>query len=238
MSPSRPGVVERPAKFATLSARAEPLVLAGRHQRDAPPREGGRWPITVVLAPGPGLAARLDEVTAETLVVAGAEHWPTGSRELSHVTVTALEGYRAEVAAGDRRVAAYQRALARAAARCGPVTLRFEGLTLTPSSIMACAVPADGAAEHFRGALAEELAEQLGPTGWSEWDVARDIWYANLVHFAGDIPDPAALVDWVARRRDLDLGTFPLTRARLWRYTFDERRPRRPVTLADEVLRG
>ncbi|HEX3812108.1 MAG TPA: hypothetical protein VHX59_04625 [Mycobacteriales bacterium] len=91
-----------------------------------------------------------------------------------------------------------------AAADAGPVRLRLTGLTLTSASVMVCAEPVDGNAER----LAAGLEKQLGDDGWFEADLVRDIWYCNVVHFAGAIePDRAAeLVDWVAARRSLALG--------------------------------
>ncbi len=49
-----------------------------------------------------------------------------------------------------------------------------------------------------------ELAETLGPLGWYEAQLpARDIWYVNLVHFAGPIADPDGLLAWVAANRSI-----------------------------------
>jgi hypothetical protein len=83
----------------------------------------------------------LDAITAEARRVAGGGHWPTGSRPAVHVTVRALEPHRSAVAAKDPAVARYVAAMREAAGMCRPARLRFGGLTLTPSGVMACAYP-------------------------------------------------------------------------------------------------
>ena len=121
-------------RFDELFDEAVPTVLAGGHGRDEPPVEGGRWPVTVVLLPDDALATRLHEVTLEAARLAGPGHWHTGAAGVSHLTVRALEGYRASVTVEDPAVARYARAMRRAAARCGPVGVEVTGLTLTPST--------------------------------------------------------------------------------------------------------
>ena len=116
-----------------------------------------------------------------------------------------------------------------AAAAEGPARFRFAGLTLTPSGVMACAYPADGAAD----GLARRLRHELGDDGWFEANFHRDIWYATLVHFAADLVDPAALVAWVADRRDLDLGPVVVDEVELLRFDYDGRQPVRvPLSTA------
>src|SRR3954447_25360304 len=97
---------------------------------------------------------------------------------------------------------------------------------------MACAWPLDDAADGFASAL----ASALGPDGAYETG-DRDIWYANVLHFAGPVTDPAGLVDWVTRRRTLDLGTATVTAAELCQRVPDPRRPA-PRVLAPTALDG
>lgn len=199
--------------FDRLFERGRAAVLAGSHYRDTAPVDGGRWGISVVLLPDDACAERLDEITAEALAVAGT-HWPTGARPSLHITVRALEPHRSTVPDDDPAVARYLGATRTAAAAGRPARLAFRGLTLTPSGIMACAFPVDAAADEF----AATLGDALGPDGWFEADATRDIWYATIVHFTGPVARPAALVDWVAARRNLDLGTARCEQATMLRW--------------------
>jgi hypothetical protein len=139
--------------FERLAAEGAAHVLAGSHARESTPVEGGsRWSVSCLLLPGDELAAELDAVTTEASRLTGDSHWRTGARGFAHVTVRALEHHRAQVPSGDETVARYAAALRRAAARCGPVSLRVDGLILTPATLMACATQVDGSADR--------------PTGW------------------------------------------------------------------------
>lgn len=86
---------------------------------------------------------------------------------------------------------------------------------------MLCAFPEDPAAAGF----ADRLGAELGTDGWFEAAYHRDIWYATLVHFAAEIRDPSGLVDWVAARRRLDLGTTTVGAADLLRFAYNGRQP-------------
>jgi hypothetical protein len=185
-------------KFDALFTLGSKGVLDGTHHRDGALVDGGRWGISVVLRPDPATAAQLAEVAVEAQAVAGDDHWLTGSVSTSHVTVLPLEPYRHHVPADDPQVAHYATGLATAAARSQPVRLRFGGLTLSPVGILACAYPVDDAAD----TLATNLKDSIGRNRFSD----RDIWYATVLHFTGAIPQPQALIDWVAERRTLALG--------------------------------
>ena len=201
--------------FERLAAEGTAHTLAGSHARESPPVEGApRWPVSCLLLPKGDLASHLDAVTGEAGRLAGDTHWRTGARGFAHVTVRALEHHRAQVAADDETVARYGAALRRAAARCGPVSLRVAGLILTPATLMACATQVDGSADR----LAVAFAEELGVDGWREGGFRRDIWYVNLLHLSGDVAHPRPLVDWVAARRHLPLGEMTATEAHLARY--------------------
>jgi hypothetical protein len=220
-----------------LSSQAVPLVLAGEHAREAPPVDGGRWPVSVVFLPDRSAAVRLDGVSYQAAGIAGDGHWRSGALGFSHVTVRALEHFRQHIDDDDAAVERYARAVRAAARRCGPVRLHLSGLTLAPGSVMACAQPVDGEADRFRTTLAEEL----GPDGWREAELpARDIWYVTLLHFAADIPDPERLVCWVDERRELDLGPVSLDWVALVRFVHVEEPTlgMRPTVLADVLLDG
>ena len=228
-------------RFDELFELGREAVLSRTHGCDKPPVDGGRWGIAVILKPDTTLTHRLAEITNDTMRVAGSHHWPTGLPSAVHFTVRALEWFRTEVPEDDPSVARYAAALERAAKRAKPVALTVGGLTLTPSCVMVCAEPVDETATE----LAQALAGELGPDGWLEEDFNRNIWYATLVHFAGPIDDPRALVDWVQQRRETlvaraDFGRVYFDRvyfdrAQLIRYTFNGRHTEL-VTLASVVL--
>ncbi|WP_350280723.1 hypothetical protein [Kribbella sp. HUAS MG21] len=196
-------------KFDDLFAAAVPRIANGTHQRDELPREGGRWPISVVLRPAPDstLAPTLDALTQEAADLAGPDHWQTGHLGAAHLTVRALEPRREHIPPADPAVARYQSALRRATARSTwPLSFRITGLTLTPGTVMACAEPLDASADAF----SDHLATELGPDTWFEPE-PRDIWYLNLLHFTTAIDRPALLVDWVTARRSTPIGTTTIT---------------------------
>src|SRR5690606_40447623 len=151
-------------RFDRLSERGRAAVLAGTHHRDGPLAEGGRWGISVVLRPDPAAAAALEALAGEAVAAAGGGHWPTGSAATVHVTVLPLEPYREKVPDDDPDVARYAAALRAAAARCGPVRLRFAGVSLSPAGVLAAAWPVDGAADR----LAENLKGSIGRHRWSD----------------------------------------------------------------------
>ena len=224
--------------FERLAAEGAAHTLAGSHARESRPVEGGpRWPVSCLLLPGEDLAGHLDAVTGEAARLAGDTHWRTGARGFAHVTVRALEHHRAHVPAGDETVGRYGAALRRAAARCGPVSLRVAGLILTPATLMACATQVDGSGDR----LADAFADELGADGWREGGFRRDIWYVNLLHLTGDVAHPRPLVDWVAARRHLPLGEMTATEAHLARYRWVDGpglRGMQPVVLGRVPLAG
>lgn len=212
-------------RFDELFAAGREAVLSGRASRQEPPADGQpRWGVSVILRPDAAAARGLERVTAEAMAVSGDGHWPTGAARSSHFTVRALEPHRAPIPPDDERAARYGAATRAAAAQVGPVTLRLTGLTLTPGSVMLRAEPEDGTADRF----AHALAEALGDDAAFEAGLHRDIWYANLVHFTAPPADPPALVDWVAARRDTDLGasTHPYAELAAWRFDGTQTVPR------------
>lgn len=208
-------------KFAQGSA----AVLAGRHHRDTPPSDGGRWGPTVIFRPDADCRARLEAVTTELMAVAGPGHWPTGSAEAVHITVRALQTHGFE---DDSVIGRSVAALHSAAARSRPVRFHVGGLTMTSAGVMACMYPTHAADE-----FAASLGDELGDDGWFEASFTRDIWHATIVHFTGPCADPQALVEWVADRRDVDLGEVLVPEAELIRYRYNGRQPVRvPLSVA------
>ena len=216
--------------FDRLFRESRPAVLVGRHHCETLPVEGGqRFGLSVVLRPDEDAALRLQAVSVEAQAAAGGGHWPSGDADLVHFTVRTLEPHRTVVPKDDVALGLYVAALRRAGR--GPIRLRLTGVTLTTSGVMACAIPADHAAEGFAWALGDEL----GADGWFEAGIHRDIWYAMLLHFAGPVRSPRRLVDWVTARRRLDLGETIITSADLCQWVPDRRRPA-PLVLASVSL--
>ncbi|TCC11016.1 hypothetical protein [Kribbella soli] len=214
---------------------AAPRIAAGTHQRDELPREGGRWPLSVVLRPAPEsrLSHALDAVTQEAAELAGPGHWQTGQLGSAHLTVRALEPRREHLPADDPVVARYHSALHRATTRAQwPIGFRVTGLTLTAGTVMACAEPLDAAADAF----SDHVTHELGPDAWYETE-RRDIWYLNLLHFTDDIAAPDALIEWVGDRRTTSLGTMLIEAPELVRseYRPGPRPHMGPIALGDAV---
>ncbi|MFJ8741533.1 hypothetical protein ACIRL2_19340 [Embleya sp. NPDC127516] len=204
--------------FDRLFRAGREAVLDGAVQAQEPPRVNGpRWGTSIVLRPEAAGTDRVHALAFEALAATGSGHWPTGARGSAHITVRAVEPHRTPIPADDPAAARYLSALRRAAARCPSIRFRVRGLTLTANSVMLCLGPEDGCADEFAGAL----ARTLGADGWLEADHPRDVWYLTLVHFAGPIDRPEALVDWVAARRRLDLGGLDVDRAELVAWRFD-----------------
>jgi hypothetical protein len=230
----------RPGKFDQLYDEAVPLIATGRHRRDTVPEEGGRWPVSVVLRPAADgeLSRRLDDLTRSAAELAGPGHWHTGRTGSAHLTVRALEWYRAIVDPAEPAISRYRAAMDRAAADCGPARIEVVGLTLTDRTLMAAAVSLDDQADLFL----DRLAEELGPDAWLEIPFGRrDIWYLNLLHFTTDIEQPKALIDWVTAHREHPIGTETIPAAELVRFHHDagpERPFMRPAVLARTPLTG
>ncbi|GIG58094.1 hypothetical protein Lfu02_24660 [Longispora fulva] len=204
--------------FDDLYEKGRTAVLAGQHYTETPPVDGGpAWGLSVVVRPSPTLAARMAAVAAEALTLAGPGHWPTGNAHSSHFTLRCLETYRTGVPASDPMVGRVGDALRKAVVGLRPFRLEVTGLTLTPGSVMACA-EADGDTAEL---LKDRLGEALGADGHYEAGFRRAIWYANLVHFAAPIAEPACLVDWVGERRRLHLGEVLITEVELLRWDDD-----------------
>jgi hypothetical protein len=173
--------------------------------------------MSVLLRPDARAAVRLDLVAREAVEAAGGHHWLTRAAVSSHLTLRSLEPWRDKVEDDDPLVRRYADALAVAADGVGPLTFTIVGVTLTPGSVMACAVPADAGADR----LADAYGKALGADGWHENEFDRDIWYLNLVHFAGPIEAPDRLIEWVADHRHREIATVVVHEVQLaqWRFT-------------------
>jgi hypothetical protein len=205
-------------KFGRLFAAGRAALLTGTHQVRSAPADGDlQWGASVILRPDPDAAAEIERVALDAASVVGTDHWLPGSSATSHLTVRAhLEPHRAEIPEDDPLAARYAAALRRAASDPQPMRFTLTGLTLTPVSVMACAVPATRAADE----LADAFAEQLAAAGLPGIGRPADIWYVNLVYFAGPVRDASALVDWVAARRTTPITEVRVTEIQLtrWRY--------------------
>lgn len=204
--------------FDRLFAEAAPMIEQGLHQRDSPPFEGGRWPVSVVLRPDKACADLLEQVMTEAEGPACAGHFRTGLAGSGHFTVRALELYREAAGAEDETVQRYARAMSRAARQVAAIELELVGITLTPGTVMACAHPVDDSAD----VLMDVLMDELGDDAWFEAGFRRDIWYVNLLHLATDIAAPAALIEWVEERRGLDLGRTVIETVELVRFRYED----------------
>jgi hypothetical protein len=216
--------------FDRLFAEGRSAVYAGRHRLQASPVEGGsRWGLSALLRPDAASAEVLAEVADEAADVAGGDQWVTGAAACSHLTLRSLEPFRGSIADDDPLVQRYAAALATAVDGIGPLIFAVSGLTLTPHSVMACAIPSDDAADR----LANAYGIALGPDGWHEGEFTRDFWYLNLVHFAAAIRDPDQFVGWVSERRDHEIATIVVDEVQLaqWRFTGTGMLPR-PVARA------
>lgn len=220
--------------FDRLSVLGREALLAGEHEVDAPPVDGGRrWGVSVIIRPDRDGASRLDELTAVARATTGGSQWATGSAATAHVTVRTLEPHRATIPAADAAIERSRAALARAACRCAPVRLELRGLLVTPISVMLRCVPLDETAD----LLSQALAVELGDDGWYEAGRRRDIWYLNLVHFASPVGHPRELLEWVEQRRELSVGTMSADCAELVCWDFNGERMV-PVTISSMPLGG
>ncbi len=218
--------------FDRLFAEGAAALADGTHGIELVPADGGRrWGVSTVLRPDPRAAATLETLTAEAAAVAGDGHWLTGAAHSSHLTMRALEYPRDDIRDDDPCVARYAEALQTAVVGVRPMAFEVIGLTLTRLSVMACALPVDDAADRLSAAY----AAALGPDAWLENEFRRDIWYLNILHFAAPVPDPRALIGWVAERRAWSPILLGVTKVEIaeWRFIGSGMAPRR---LAAAVL--
>ncbi len=195
------------SRFDQLLDESAPLIIEQRHHREQPPVDGGRWPVSVVIFPDRALGERLDALTGELIKLAGPGHFHTGRSGSAHLTVRALERFRATIAENDPAVARYLRATRAAASRTRSFSLTITGLTVTPSAVLAGV----GTGRDQVDQLTATLADELGPDDWLERDYVRSFRHLSLLHFGAAIAHPRDLIDWVADRRGLTIGSMTAT---------------------------
>lgn len=203
--------------FDRLFEHSAAQILEGSHEREHPPVEGGRWPVSVVAAGVPqSFLEQLQGLLAEIADFAGPGHFMTGFRDSAHITVRALEPYREAAAREDPIVSDWVGAIKRAAADTRPFTLSCTGLTLSQGGVLAQLEPHDATPWE----LLDRLRAELGDLAWFEdRGMKRNILYASIIHFAGDVRDPRGLVDWVVTHRLFEEPTsFQITGLDLVRF--------------------
>lgn len=226
-------------RYDELFAEGRQRILAGNHQCDTPPVEGGRWPVTILSRLPETASSVLHDLTLELAALAGPGHFLTGVADSAHLTWRALEGYRAAAGPLDELAVRSAAAVERTAAVVPAFRLRFTGLTLASASVMAQMEP-DGDDDSWL-ALMRCLEFELGEAAWFERGYQRTITYTNLVHFTGPIEQPEALVDFVDSRRDLPPLRVAVDHLELVRFHThrDELGVRiRPTTWARTALRS
>lgn len=207
--------------FDALFETGARAVLSGCHRRDQAPRDGGRWPVSVVALPPPEMAERFHRATQNLLPYAGPGHFRTGRRDSVHSTVRALEPHLHTASPDDPITRFWCAAMDRVADRIGPVELVWTGLTLTTPGVLAQLETPDGAGWELMAAVRDEL----GAHGWYEDRIGlqRNIWYSSLLHFTGDLADPAGLVEWVTRHRRIEPVRFTTDQLALVRFRHELR---------------
>lgn len=204
------------AQFERLFAEGREALLAGTHRVESPPADGrARWGIGAALRPDPAAAAVIEDCARQAAAVIGGTPWLAGARRSSHLTLRAgLEPYRSCVPDSDQQVVRYAAALRQATRGVAPLRFVVTGLTLTPVSVMACALPADAAADD----LAEAFGAALSAEGQTAPGRTPGFWYLNLAYFTGPVRRPRHLVDWVAARRSSGLTSITVTDIQLMRW--------------------
>lgn len=218
MPPMPPPRTTDQSAFDRLFAEGRRALSEGTHRYQKPPVDGSpRWGISALMRPDTASAAALDLITHQAAATVAGSHWTTGASTSSHLTLRSLESFRETVPPGDPKVARYAAALRTAMEGIGPIRFTVTGLTLTAHSVMACAIPANTAADD----LATAYGEALGADGWHEREFNRDLWYLNLIHFAEPVQRPAELISYVDARRTTDLADILVTEVQIaqWRHS-------------------
>lgn len=201
--------------FGQLFQDAVPALLSGTHRRDAPPVDGGRWPVSVIALPPGHVRDELEAIMVQALPHVGRGRFQTGRRDSVHITIRALEPFRAAAHPDDEIVGEWEHAMRATAAATSPFTLSFTGVTLTTGGILAQLEPQDERPWH----LLDSLRSELGSLAWFEdqW-MRRNIWYCSLLHFTTDIADPVRLIAWARVLRECPPIHFDVTSLELVRF--------------------
>jgi hypothetical protein len=125
-----------------------------------------------------------------------------------HITIRALEPFRAAATAGDRIAVEWERAIRATAAATSPFNLTFTGITLTTGGVFAQMEPQD----ERPGQLLDRFCSGLGALAWFEdqW-MRRNIWYCSLLHFTTDVLNPVGLIDLATAMRQCPPISFEVT---------------------------
>jgi hypothetical protein len=209
----------RLAGFDRLFAEGRRVLLSGMQRAESVPPDGGsRWAVGAALRPDPQAARVIEQVAKAAAAVVGANYWLAGAARSSHLSMRRhLERCRRPVPPGDPLVTRYAAALSSAARATGPVRFTVTGLTLTPVSVMASAVPADTAADDLAAAFDAALRAE----GCHDAGSMPDLWYVNLVYFTGSVRDAGELIGWVEARREMQVADVRITNLHIvrWHYT-------------------
>jgi hypothetical protein len=201
--------------FARLFDEGAVAILGGTHLREGPPSDGGRWPVTVLARPPLHVRNRLEALMHEAMRHAGPGHFRTGRADSVHVTIRALEPFRAAADVGDPIVEQWTRALRRTAQAIGSFSLTMTGICLTAGGVLAQLEPDGDRPWRFMARLRDEL----GDLAWfEEQGMRRNIWYCSLLHFTDEIVDAAGLVAWARARQVLSPESFEVTEVELVRF--------------------
>jgi hypothetical protein len=209
-----------PKSFDRLFTEGREAVLTGTHQVESEPANGrARWAIGAVLRPDAQAAQAIEQVARAAAGIVGCNYWLAGAASSSHLSLRRhLESHRRQVLPADPQVARYAAALRVAVQGIGPIRFTINGLTLTKVSVMASAVPADGAADE----LAAAFGAALLAGGCRDAGITPSIWYVNLVYFTGPILDPRHLVAWITARRQLEITELEVVGVQIVRWAYTE----------------
>jgi hypothetical protein len=157
----------------------------------------------------------LEAIMVQALPYVGRGHFQTARRDSVHITIRALEPFRAEASVHDEIVGDWGRALRATAATTWPLALTFTGVTLSTGGILAQLEPQD----ERPWQLLDRFRSELGPLAWFEdqW-TPRNIWYCSLLHFTTDIVDPVRLIAWASALRECPPIPFDVTSLELVRF--------------------
>lgn len=193
------------ATFRRIVEAGVAAVRSGTHGTEGDPRRTGRWGPSLVLLPDTDLARGLADLTASVARILGGSHWLSGMEDRSHVTVRALEPYTDSVPPD--RLSRYLAAAERTIEASGPLTLSFDGVGISPGSVMVRARPLTDAAEDLRA----KLGTELGDDAWFEdavFERGRDpVWYCSILHYAEPVTRVDDLLAWVESQHDVSLGS-------------------------------
>jgi len=194
-------------------------MLAGTHRIECTPASGGaRWAVGAILRPDPPAGQAIEQVARAAAAVVGANHWLAGAARSSHLSLRRhLEPRRRPILADDHLVDCYATALRAAAKSTGPVRFAVTGLILTPISVMACAIPADAAADD----LATAFDAALHANGCHQAGSIPVLWYVNLVYFTGPVQAADELATWIQVRQQTNVTDIQVAELQIvrWQYT-------------------